>query len=238
MPLERRPLEAVAAGAVVLSGVVNGRMRLVATILLDEWIRPQRGRFFRRRASGPLCLPFASIKWRRGAALHRQGAPDPTQVALTIFGGPFSLSAALTSSSSATMSSRKPPEEERNRFRTEASPFLQHALKRHARASQLWKGLQRRICTAARAFAPRLNARVRQACEMGLEGNRLEARRQPIFERKQPAMASAVIGGDSGVEERESGGRSRQALTGEAAGLRTGGRRLGLWWTPTPKRPS
>ena len=47
---------------VVLSGMVDGRMRLLATILLDEWIRPQRGHFFRRRASGPLCLLFASIR--------------------------------------------------------------------------------------------------------------------------------------------------------------------------------
>jgi hypothetical protein len=49
--------------------------------------------------------------------------------------------------------------------------------------------LQRRICTAARAFALRLNARVRQGLRDGLGGDRLEARRQPIFERKQPAMA-------------------------------------------------
>ena len=47
---------------VVLSGMVDGRMRLLAPIPLDEWIRPQRGYFFRRRASGPLCLPFASIR--------------------------------------------------------------------------------------------------------------------------------------------------------------------------------
>ena len=95
----------------------------------------------------------------------------------------------------------------------------------------MWKGLQRRICTAARAFALRLNARLRQGLRDGPGGDRLEARRQPIFERKQPAMASVVIGGDSGVEERESGGRSRQALTGGPMSLRTG-RRLGLWWTP------
>src|ERR1700722_843687 len=49
-------------------------------------------------------------------------------------------------------------QEKRNCFRTEASPFLQHALQRHARASQLWKGLQRRICAAARAFALRLSS--------------------------------------------------------------------------------
>ena len=47
---------------VVLSGMVDGRMRLLATIPLDEWVRPQRGYFFRGRASGPLCLPFASIR--------------------------------------------------------------------------------------------------------------------------------------------------------------------------------
>ena len=54
---------------------------------------------------------------------------------------------------------------------------------------QLWKGLQRRICTAARAFALRLTARVRQGLRAGSGGDRLEARWQPIFERKQPPMA-------------------------------------------------
>ena len=47
---------------VVLSGMVDGRMRLLATIPLDEWIRPQRGYFFIGRASGPLCLPFDLIR--------------------------------------------------------------------------------------------------------------------------------------------------------------------------------
>src|SRR3984957_16286201 len=59
---------------VVLSGMVDGRMRLLATIPLDEWIRPQRGYFFRGRASGPLWACASAFKEHRrcvvGARLH------------------------------------------------------------------------------------------------------------------------------------------------------------------------
>ena len=62
MPSKPPPFAGIGPLDVVLYGLVEGRLRLLATIPLDEVDLGLSAGVFSEGASGPLCLPFASIR--------------------------------------------------------------------------------------------------------------------------------------------------------------------------------